>query len=139
LHCETGELGPNSYFALHRLRVRAREVNVLQVDLVAGPTKSRRAPLAQMAELAARTGGNLIIAGDFNTPRESVHLEPLRAQFRHAFEAAGHGLAETWPSFAPALSLDQVWIGRQWQPSRCVNGWTWLSDHQLVVVDLAPR
>jgi endonuclease/exonuclease/phosphatase (EEP) superfamily protein YafD len=138
LGSEAGSLGPASTYALHRLRIRGRAVNVLQVDLIAKPTRSRRAAIEKLTEIAARqTDGNLIVAGDFNTPRESWHLQTLRETFVNAFEASGRGLAETWPSFAPALSLDQVWLGRAWQPLSCANGGTWRSDHRPVLVTAA--
>ena len=138
LGCELGSLAPGSFYALHRLRVRGREVRVLQVDLYARPLESRRAPFARIGEIARRQAdGDLIIAGDFNTPRESAHLDPLRADFVHAFEARGRGLAETWPIPALALSLDQVWLGRRWRVVDCVQPWTVLSDHRPVVVTLA--
>ncbi len=138
LSCDRGRLGPSSYYALHRLRVAGRVVNVLQVDICARPVQSRREPFARILEKArAQADGNLIIAGDFNTPRESSHLDPLRADFVQAFESGGRGLAETWPGPALALSLDQVWVGRRWRVLDCVHGWSWLSDHRPVVVTLA--
>jgi len=131
-------LGASSYGALHRVRIRGREINVLQVDVIALPSRSRKVQLAKLAEIAnAHPNGNLIIAGDFNTPRESAHLDALRGKFNHAFEVAGRGLAETWPSLAPALSIDHIWLGATWQPLTCHHGWSWLSDHRPVVVDLA--
>jgi endonuclease/exonuclease/phosphatase (EEP) superfamily protein YafD len=133
-----GNLGPSSYYYTHHLRIRGRAVTIFQVDVIAQPTRSRRVQLARLAELAnADPTGEFIIVGDFNTPRESWHLDPLRGKFTHAFEAAGHGLAETWPIFAPALSLDQVWLGRSWRAISCTEGWPPLSDHRPVVVDIA--
>lgn len=135
---ESGVLGIGSEFILHRLRVRGREVTLLQVDLYARPLQSRRPALARVAELVRQHAeGGLIIAGDFNTPRESALLDPLRAEFAHAFETRGRGFAETWPVPALALSIDQVWLGRRWKVVDCVQPWTALSDHRPVVVSLA--
>ena len=132
------DLGPSSYAVLHRVRVRGREVALLQIDVIALPRRSRRVQLAKLAEVAnAHPGGNLIIVGDFNTPRESAHLDALRGKFRNAIEAAGHGLTETWPALAPALSIDHIWLGAAWQPLSAFTGWNWRSDHLPVVVDLA--
>ena len=47
--------------------------------------------------------------GDLNTPRESRGFDELRGFMSHAFETAGRGVAETWPTWAPALSIDHVW------------------------------
>lgn len=139
LDSETGTLGPHSTYALHRVRVRGRELQVLQVDLIAKPNRSRREPLGRLTEIARRAGGNLVVAGDFNTPVESIHLRGLREECTNAFEAAGHGFVETWPSFAPALSLDQVWLGSRLSAAGCANRWTFLSDHRPVVVTAVPR
>lgn len=139
LDSETGAFGPNSNYALHRVRVRGRELQVLQVDLIAKPTRSRREPIAHLTELAERAGGNVIVAGDFNTPRDSAHLRPLREHFTNAFEAAGRGFIETWPFNLPLLSLDQVWLGAQLRATSCANRWTWISDHEPVVVTFQPE
>ncbi|HEX8296286.1 MAG TPA: endonuclease/exonuclease/phosphatase family protein [Chthoniobacteraceae bacterium] len=138
IRSEVGELAPGSFYALHRLRVRGRALAVLQVDLNARPFRSRREPLRKLRELAqthAATG--LIIAGDFNTPRESVHLQPLRKDFVQSFEAGGNGIAETWPVPLLALSLDQIWLSVPLRAIHCQHPWTWLSDHRPVIVDLA--
>lgn len=138
LGSERGTFGRSSYFTLLRLQVGGRPVNVLQVDGCARPAQSRKAPFARLGEMTGGfSDGNLIIAGDFNTPKESYHLDPLRAGFANAFESAGRGFAETWPAPALALSLDQVWVGRRWRVLDCDHGWSWLSDHRPVVVTLA--
>ena len=129
-----------SYYTLNRLRVRGRAVNLLLVDYDASPRGSRRVAIDAMMKLArSETSGNLIIVGDFNLPRESALLDPLRRDFAHCFESAGRGLAESWPVPLPALSIDQVWAGRAWQPLAARHGWSWISDHRPVIVDLAAR
>jgi endonuclease/exonuclease/phosphatase (EEP) superfamily protein YafD len=136
----SGSLTPGSYYALHRLRVRGRTVNVMQVDNDANPRRSRRGAIDSMMRIARQEAdGNLIIAGDFNLPRESALLDPLRHDFSQSFEAAGRGFAETWPSPVVALSLDQIWAGRLWRPISARHGWSFISDHRPVVVDFTPR
>jgi endonuclease/exonuclease/phosphatase (EEP) superfamily protein YafD len=133
-------LTPGSFAVRHRLKVRGQAVNVLQIDIDARPGRSRRAAMDGLQRLAAlERDGNLIIAGDFNLPRESAFLDSLRSDFRQSFEASGRGFAETWPLPLLALSLDQVWTGRAWQPQAARHGWNWLSDHRPVVVEIAPR
>jgi vancomycin resistance protein VanJ len=145
-----GELGRDSFYGLRRVRIRAHEFTVLQVDLVAKPLRSRRPPIEALTEMArAEKGEALIVLGDMNTPRESAHFDrtrrgsdefvPLRALLTQCFEAAGRGFAETWPLPLPVLSLDQVWVGGGLRPLRCRHPWVALSDHLPVVVDLAAQ
>ncbi|MES2572395.1 MAG: endonuclease/exonuclease/phosphatase family protein [Verrucomicrobiota bacterium] len=140
LHSESGELSSGSYYALHRVRVRGRELTVLQADIYARPRKSRRAPLKRLVELARRhSGENLVVLGDFNTPADSAHLDALRAELTNCFEAVGNGIAETWPFPFPVLSLDQIWVSRSVRPLQSTHGWSSLSDHRPVITDLTLR
>ena len=80
-------------------------------------------------------GENFLILGDFNTPRESALLDPLRANLTHAFESAGDGLAETWPAFLPVLSLDQIWSSPGLRAVWCEHGHSLRSEHRAVIAD----
>ncbi|HEV7869321.1 MAG TPA: endonuclease/exonuclease/phosphatase family protein [Chthoniobacteraceae bacterium] len=133
----SGELASGSQFGRIRARVRGRELTILQADIYARPRVSRRAPFARLHGLVEAEKGPLILLGDFNTPRESALFDPIRKRLTQSFEAAGHGLAETWPSFAPALSIDQIWTSAPLRPLHCEHGWTTRSDHRPVTVDLA--
>lgn len=138
LSVSRGELSPGSYFSQLRLSVRGRQVNVLQVDVNAQLGRSRQDAIQRITQMArAGAGGNLLIVGDFNLPRESAHFDPLRRDFVQCFEAAGTGLAETWPRPWLALTLDQVWAGAAWKPVSARNGWSWMSDHRPVIVELS--
>jgi endonuclease/exonuclease/phosphatase (EEP) superfamily protein YafD len=131
---EQGKLGSSSYYGLYRARVRRQEYTVLQADI--STREPRLPPLRRLAEIARqRAQEKLLIVGDLNTPRESAAFDPLRPFMDHAFERAGTGLAETWPSMAPALSLDHVWSSQSLPPRRCTIGWTIWSDHRPVVAD----
>ena len=107
-----GILTSGSPYALYKARIEGREIRILQVDIYARPVHPRRKPLSALVELVGTLSDlPLILIGDFNTPRESVYLEPLQQKLQYAWFAAGTGCAETWPSFIPVLSLDQVWCG----------------------------
>jgi vancomycin resistance protein VanJ len=125
-----GELGAGSFYSLYDLRVKDHSLRLLQVDVYAKPTNSRRVPLAQLIPIADSLQDQpLIITGDFNTPRDSVFLEPLRKHHRHAWEFAGTGGADTWPWPLPVLSLDQIWSNQLIKPLRCKTAGNWRSDH----------
>ena len=137
---ESASLGPGSFYTALDVEVKGRALSILQVDLVATPWRSRREPLEQLARLiAARADRPLIVAGDFNTPRDSALFGPLRMRLAHSWEAAGRGSAETWPMPFPVLSLDHVWIGGGLRALRCEHGVSVRSDHRAVIVDLAWR
>jgi endonuclease/exonuclease/phosphatase family metal-dependent hydrolase len=134
---ENGPLAGGGVFAQHEVRVRGRGFRVLQIDLEAWPTRSRRTPLAVLAErVRTLEAGPLIVLGDFNTPRDSFHFAPLRREVVNAFEKAGFGLGDTWPMPLPVLSLDQIWCGRGLVPLFCEHYGTVRSDHRPVVADL---
>lgn len=126
----------NSYGALLRVEVRGRALTIFQADITPRPTQSRRNSFRILTDLIEpHFGGNLIVLGDFNTPRESVHFAPLRAEMTNAFEAAGRGLADTWPMPLPVLSLDQIWGNRRLRPVSCAHGHSLRSDHRAVIAD----
>lgn len=125
-------------YALLRTEVRGHAVTLLQIDISASIFKSRRRALAELTALAhEHRHENLSVLGDFNTPRESVWLDPLRAEMAHAFETAGRGTAETWPMPLPVLALDQIWTGSGLRTLHCTQGNSFLSDHRAVVADFA--
>lgn len=131
---EEGLLGLGSYYALYHARIRGEEITILQADVT--PTSPRIAPLRRLTEIArAHASEKLIVVGDFNTPRESRGLDGLRTFMAHAFEKTGTGLAETWPTWAPALSIDHVWSSASLPPRTARIGWPMWSDHRPVVVE----
>jgi vancomycin resistance protein VanJ len=138
LTVEESSLGYGSYCTNLNTRLRGREVRVLQVDLNGYPTESRRQPLERITDLAVKhRTENLLVLGDFNTPRNSVCFAPLRVEATNAFTAVGRGCAATWPTILPVLSLDQIWTNRQLPAVRCRHVSSWRSDHRAVVAEFA--
>jgi endonuclease/exonuclease/phosphatase family metal-dependent hydrolase len=128
-----GKLAEDSFYSLYELAVKGREFRLLQVDIDGRPAKPRRAPAAELVSLADSLRDlPLIIAGDFNTPRDSVFLKPLRAHHQNAWESAGSRGADTWPWPFPVLSLDQIWSNSLLKPLRCQTAGNWRSDHLWV-------
>jgi endonuclease/exonuclease/phosphatase (EEP) superfamily protein YafD len=129
-------LDDGSYGVLIPARVRGQDVTVFQVDINGSPPVNRREPLHQVAEVVGKhRAERLIVLGDFNTPRHSEHLLPLRAEATNAFEAVGNGCAATWPMPLPVLSLDQMWTNSLLRPVRCEHIISWRSDHRPVVAE----
>lgn len=133
---QSRQFAANSFCVLLHTEIRGRPVTVLQVDITPRPTQSRRRSLANLVFHARpHFDKNFVLLGDFNTPRESQLLAPLRAEMTNAFEAAGSGLAETWPWPLAVLSLDQIWSSRQLRAIRCEHGRSLRSDHRAVTAD----
>ncbi len=122
--------------ALLHLEVRGYPLTLLQIDIKPSLWKSRRQELSGLIERARpHFGENLVVLGDFNTPRESAFLDPLRAELTEAFATAGSGFAETWPMPVPVLSLDQIWSSSRLRAVRCTHAFSLRSDHRAVVAD----
>ena len=129
-------LAAKSYCALIRAEVRGHPVTILLADIYGSPFRSRASAFTHLGTLALDySAENLLVLGDFNTPRESALLWPLRAHLQNAFESAGDGLAETWPMLLPVLSLDQIWSGPGLRAVWCEHGHSLHSDHRAVIAD----
>jgi len=116
------------------LQIRGQPVRLVILDVNSDPRVSKRPAFDRLEELITDAGDQpLIIAGDFNTPLESIYAGRMRRRMQNAFEASGHGLRDTWPVLLPILSLDQVWGNARIQWHRCEHGWSARSDHRPVL------
>jgi endonuclease/exonuclease/phosphatase family metal-dependent hydrolase len=140
---EDGYLAPNERTAqghyLHgQLATPTRTLHVIVVDVAYMPGTSRSGPFRDLNQLLATLDGEpVLLIGDFNTPTDSVFVEPLRARFLNAFEWAGQGYVATWPIPLPVLAIDQAWFNAGVRVTRCVHGWSWASDHRSVELDIS--
>lgn len=100
----------------------------LSRDVAFGPLYDALEPL---------NGHAVVIVGDFNTPADSVFLERMRRTYDNAFEAAGQGYAATWPVPLPLLTIDQAWASRAVRLLNCRHGWSTLSDHRPVILEVS--
>ena len=133
---ENHVLAAKSHGILIRAEVRGHPLTILQTDIYGSPFRSRASAFTSLGVLALdHSAENLLVLGDFNTPRESALLDPLRTFLTPAFESAGHGLAETWPTLLPVLSLDQIWSSRSLRAIHCEHGHSLHSDHRAVLAD----
>ena len=72
--------------------VAEERLTLLIVDMRSNPFVSRQECLLQLSEDAdALADRPVVVVGDFNTPADSIHFDPLRSGHRHAFESAGRG------------------------------------------------
>lgn len=113
-----------------------RALTVVVVDIGSNPLRHRRRAFEVLEALLDRVRPDLV-AGDFNTTRDSAFFDPWRKRRVHAFEASGDGLDLTWPMPFPVLSIDHAWCGPRLLPRACRHEGSWASDHRAVVADLA--
>ena len=122
-----------SYTTAVRVRIRGREVTVLQADINGTPWVSRAKTLGKLADIVRKhRDENLLLVGDFNTPLDSVCFAPIRQELSNAFETAGRGYRATWPMPLPVLSLDQMWTSPGLRAVRCEHIGFWSSDHRAI-------
>lgn len=95
-----------------RLTTPSGPLDILAVDFSSSPLMDRHQPLLNVARWIRQHESSipLIVVGDFNTPRDSIHLAPLRSQMNQAYEQAGHGWPYSWPVPAPMWAIDQMWL-----------------------------
>ncbi len=134
---EEGTLHGGGRYSVCRFSHGDKEIYVLMVDLSSSVTKSRQPAFTRLYALIEQYADKLlIVAGDFNTPAESVYFDPVREKLKDAFETAGQGSAYTWPYPLPVLSLDHVWLGKGLRAVNCRHEGSALSDHQMVVTEI---
>lgn len=134
LHWEFGAVPGFCRYQVLDLKVKGHLVTLIILDVRSDPRFSRQPAFERLEELVTQYSDRpLIIAGDFNTPLESVHVARLRQRMQNAFEVRGSGMRDTWPVVLPILSLDQVWGNDHVEWHRCEHGWSSKSDHRPVL------
>ena len=97
----------------------------------------RRLEAEAVVAWLAQTPGPCIVAGDFNTPPQTAVYRKLAAAATDAFAVCGAGWGYTYPRGCPVVRLDYVFCGSGVTPTavHAVSGG--VSDHRLVVADVA--
>ena len=84
----------------------------------------------------AAAAGDLLLAGDFNTPPESRLYRRDWAGYRNAFSDAGTGFGFTMATHRAAVRIDHVLFAPPWECRDCWVGPDVGSAHRPVVADL---
>ncbi len=115
-----------------RIRAPGGPFDLLAVDFSSSPFRDRRPPMFLLMQwLEARDGRvPLVIAGDFNIPRDSLRFDALRRQFRHAYETSGRGWPYSWPVPLPLYAIDHVWLSAGIQAATYRMATAPCSDHR---------
>lgn len=131
LHCVLDLPGGNE--ALHAVCVH--------FGLTEGHRAAQARLLCERLQQAVPERAPLVVAGDFNDWRRSVHRK-LSADCRlsEAFSVLQHDLPKTFPARWPLLRLDRVYL-RNVEPRRAdvlsTRPWSHLSDHAPLAVEVA--
>lgn len=134
LHWEFGAVPGECRYQILDLKVKEQRVTLIVIDVKSDPRFSKKPSFNRLEQLITKYSDRpLIIAGDFNTPLESVYISRMRQRMQNSFEVSGSGFRDTWPVALPVLSLDQVWGNEYVRFHRTENGWSLLSDHRPVL------
>jgi len=143
---KSGYLAPNDRTADGRyvrgeITLDGQRLYVFVVDVTLGITDSRVPALRDLcAAVDQLAGAPVVVLGDFNTPMDAAAFSRLRQRLLNAFEIRGRGYVASWPLPLPVLTLDQGWIGGGVHVENCQFGWTRLSDHRPLILDISlPR
>lgn len=140
LQWEFGSVPGECRYQILDLNVKGQAVRLIVIDVKSDPRFSKKPAFDRLEELITRGSDRpLIVAGDFNTPLESIYVARMRRRMQNAFETRGSGFRDTWPVVLPVLSLDQVWGNELVLWHRCEHGWSVRSDHRPVLVTFSTR
>lgn len=131
-------LASTSKFAHLEVEVKGVTWQVFIVDGASRPINSRKDVLTRILA-DVRGQSHSVIMGDFNTPAESCHFVPWRSELHHAFDEAGQGFRETWPSLLPVLTIDHIWTSKDTRPLHAEKRWLASSDHAALLADFAAQ
>ncbi|HBO42995.1 MAG TPA: hypothetical protein DD670_03485 [Planctomycetaceae bacterium] len=103
-------------------------------------TQKRRREAELLVEFLKASPATLIVAGDFNTPVDSVLYRRAWGRYRNAFCSSGMGVGHTMRPEVRGLQfgarIDHILMRSDWWPRRCWVGPDMGSDHLPVVADL---
>lgn len=110
-------------------------------DIQANPLGNRGVPLEGIAEWVEKQDPTIpiLVIGDFNTTRDSVHFSRLRRNLKNAYEEVGRGWPYTWPVPVPMTSIDHAWFNPGVEVHSYELRSAWCSDHRRQVLEFSLR
>ena len=108
-------------------------------DIPPAPPFPRTEYLDDIRRLAGN-GPRTIIAADFNTPLDSAGFDAWREEYHHGLaDCTGwRGPLETWGFGIPVLSIDHIWMSRDFSPRTARKEARLFQDHSWLFVEWAP-
>jgi endonuclease/exonuclease/phosphatase (EEP) superfamily protein YafD len=103
-------------------------------------TNLRRGQSEQIAQSLNDNAKCVIVAGDFNTPTDSVVFRRFWAPYRNAFSTSGFGFGNTMrPTVRGCrfgVRIDHILAGTDWWPRTCWVGPDVGAEHLPLIADL---
>jgi endonuclease/exonuclease/phosphatase (EEP) superfamily protein YafD len=122
--------------SLYQTTLEGQQLSLFLVDLDASPRFNKLQMIRAIFARVDRIGGPAITMGDFNAPLDARGFSEIRDRYHHAFESAGRGLNNTWPTRTPLVAIDHIWLSRDItaQCTRLIKSSA--SDHRAIVADV---
>lgn len=132
------ELGKRAYLVTAHATFQGRPLEIFLVDFPSNPGTARQ-PFIQSSQLLSppASGAGRVLMGDFNTPRDSAWFAAYEGLYTNAFDQSGRGWRKTWPSLAPVLDIDHIWVAGNLLAVCTRVPAIRSSDHRPVIADLA--
>jgi endonuclease/exonuclease/phosphatase (EEP) superfamily protein YafD len=132
--------GPVPFYNLHLASPHNALESAINLDdsaasQIKGNQTMRREQSADVSLDAKAVGDAVILAGDFNLPRDSEIFRENLSTFTDAFSAAGLGFGWTYRHGGTATRIDHILAGRDWVCRRCWVGSSVRSPHRPVIAD----
>lgn len=105
--------------------------SILIADVNAVPFNNRESALHIIYRFSKKNTASFI-AGDFNTPYESVHFSDFRNNL-NSFHKVSKGFTATWIYGIPLFEIDQIWSTKEITPVLLEKEFYKASDHALLI------
>ena len=100
-----------------------------------GPERGRH--VAELVALLDGSSGSFVLGGDLNALPGEAGPTRLAALGTDCWAAAGAGPGDTFPAHEPTARIDYLFAGRAFRPLRAWTAGGTVSDHLMVVAELA--
>jgi len=133
--------GTIPFFALHlasphnalESAVNLEDTAARQIE---GNQAQRRQQSEDLSRAAQAAGERVILAGDFNLPRDSEIYRDSFSTFEDAFSAGGFGFGWTYTHHGTSTRIDHVLSGIGWKCRRCWAAASVGSPHRPLIAEL---
>lgn len=132
---------PSPRFGISEVLDRSTGVKPSRRATLLAQTENRRETSRRVAQWIGRIEGPVLVAGDFNMPKESTIYRHDWARYANAFSQAGVGFGWTerpaTRGVRYGIRIDHILMGAGWHSTRAWVGPDVGSDHLPLIADVA--